>query len=115
MPGTKPPLLVLVHGGPTDQATAGWQPRVSYFVDRGWAVLRPGPSWIDRASAAPYWEALNGHWGEHDVNDTADGIRAAGKRGWCDPDRVAIMGGSAGGLTTLLAVRAPRLTRRAPG
>ena len=26
-PDTAPPLLVLVHGGPTDQATAGWQPR----------------------------------------------------------------------------------------
>jgi dipeptidyl aminopeptidase/acylaminoacyl peptidase len=99
--GTKPPLLVLVHGGPTDQATAGWQPRVSYFVERGWAVLRPdhrGSTGFGR----PYWESLTGHWGEYDVIDTAEGIRTAAKRGWCDPDRVAVMGGSAGGLTTLL-------------
>ena len=99
--GAKPPLLVLVHGGPTDQATVGWQPRVSYFVERGWAVLRPdhrGSTGFGRS----YWESLEGHWGEYDVIDTADGIRAAGKRGWCDPDRVAVMGGSAGGLTTLL-------------
>jgi dipeptidyl aminopeptidase/acylaminoacyl peptidase len=100
-PGTRPPLFVLVHGGPTDQATVGWQPRVNYFVERGWAVLRPdhrGSTGYGRA----YWEALDGRWGDLDVIDTAAGIEAAGKRGWCDPDRVAVMGGSAGGLTTLL-------------
>ena len=94
-------MLVLVHGGPSDQATAGWQPRVAYFVDRGWAVLRPdhrGSTGFGRE----YVQALRERWGELDVVDTAAGIRAAGERGWCDPDRVAIMGGSAGGLTTLL-------------
>ena len=39
------------------------------------------------------------------------GIRAAAKRGWCDPDRVAIMGGSAGGLTDVARVRAARRAR----
>ncbi len=100
-PGTLPPLLVLVHGGPTDQATAGWQPRVAYFVDRGWAVLRPdhrGSTGFGRE----YAQALRERWGELDVVDTADGIRSAGESGWCDPDRVAVMGGSAGGLTTFL-------------
>ena len=100
-PDTAPPMLVLVHGGPSDQATVGWQPRVAYFVDRGWAVLRPdhrGSTGFGRE----YVQALRGRWGELDVVDTASGIRAAAKRGWCDPERVAIMGGSAGGLTTLL-------------
>ena len=100
-PDSLPPMLVLVHGGPTDQATVGWQPRVGYFVDRGWAVLRPdhrGSTGYGRE----YAQALRGRWGELDVADTVSGIRAAGKQGWCDPDRVAVMGGSAGGLTTLL-------------
>jgi dipeptidyl aminopeptidase/acylaminoacyl peptidase len=100
-PGAAPPMLVLVHGGPSDQATAGWQPRVAYYVDRGWAVLRPdhrGSTGYGRE----YVQALRERWGELDVVDTASGIRAAAEQGWCDPDRVAIMGGSAGGLTTLL-------------
>jgi dipeptidyl aminopeptidase/acylaminoacyl peptidase len=110
-PEARPPLLVLVHGGPTDQATAGWQPRVNYFVERGWAVLRPdhhGSTGHGRA----YREALDGGWGELDVIDTAAGIEAATKRGWCEPGRVAIMGGSAGGFTTLLVcARFGRLVR----
>jgi dipeptidyl aminopeptidase/acylaminoacyl peptidase len=98
---TAPPMLVLVHGGPSDQATVEWQARVAYYVDRGWAVLRPdhrGSTGFGRE----YVQSLRERWGELDVADTAAGIRAAGKRGWCDSDRIAIMGGSAGGLTTLL-------------
>jgi dipeptidyl aminopeptidase/acylaminoacyl peptidase len=70
-------------------------------VDRGWAVLRPdhrGSTGFGRE----YVQALRGRWGDLDVVDTVSGIQAAAERGWCDPDRVAIMGGSAGGLTTLL-------------
>jgi dipeptidyl aminopeptidase/acylaminoacyl peptidase len=100
-PGHKPPLLVLVHGGPTGQATASWNPRADYFRDRGWVVLTPnyrGSSGYGRS----YAQALAGRWGDLDVADTADGIRHAARKGWCDPERVAIMGGSAGGFTVLL-------------
>ena len=45
-----------------------------------------------------------------DVADTVAGIRAAGERGWADPSRVAVMGGSAGGFTALLV--AARRRRR---
>lgn len=103
-PGRSPPLLVVIHGGPTGQAAAAWAPRVQFWLDRGWAVLAPnyrGSTGYGRA----YAQALAGRWGELDVADTAAGIRHAGREGWADPSRVAVIGGSAGGLTVyLLAV-----------
>jgi dipeptidyl aminopeptidase/acylaminoacyl peptidase len=95
------PLLVLVHGGPTHQAEADWSAPVQAFVQRGWNVLQPdyrGSTGHGRA----YAQALAGHWGDRDVADVAAGIRHADKEGWADGSRVAIMGGSAGGMTALL-------------
>jgi dipeptidyl aminopeptidase/acylaminoacyl peptidase len=40
------------------------------------------------------------------VSDTAAGVRAAVERGWCDPRRIAAIGGSAGGFTTMLLLAA---------
>jgi len=97
-----PPLLVSVHGGPTGQALADWNPRVQFFVQRGWAVLQPNY----RGSTGygiEYRRALEGRWGARDVGDVVSGIKHAIKEGWCDPGRVVLMGGSAGGLTVLNA------------
>jgi len=99
-PGAPPPMLVWVHGGPTGQWQVTFNPRIAYFVDRGWAVLVPdhrGSTGFGRA----YTQAMRGRWGELDTADVAAGIRHAGAQGWCDPRRVAIMGGSAGGFTVL--------------
>jgi dipeptidyl aminopeptidase/acylaminoacyl peptidase len=93
-------MLVNVHGGPTSQALADWNPRVQYLVQRGWIVLQPNY----RGSTGygmTYRRALEGRWGERDAADVAAGIKHAVKEGWCDPRRVVLMGGSAGGLTIL--------------
>ncbi len=96
-----PPLLVYVHGGPTGSSAATWNPRHQFWLSRGWAVLAPnyrGSTGYGR----DYTQALTANWGVHDVADVAAGIRHAGQQGWCDPERVAVDGGSAGGFTLLL-------------
>jgi len=106
-----PPLLVLLHGGPTDQARAEWSPKTQYWVSRGWAVLAPNPRGSTGYGRA-YAQALCGEWGDLDVADVLAGIRHAAGQGWGDAGRVALVGGSAGGFLALLAAsRAPALVR----
>jgi dipeptidyl aminopeptidase/acylaminoacyl peptidase len=114
-PGDRPdgprPLLVHLHGGPTDQTRVDWDVRFQYWVGRGWAVLAPNP----RGSAGygrAYTESLSGHWGVLDVDDVASGIGFVVANGWADARRVALVGGSAGAFTALhLARTAPDVAR----
>jgi dipeptidyl aminopeptidase/acylaminoacyl peptidase len=112
-PPSTPPLLVDVHGGPTGESVVDWIPRVRFFVSRGWAVLTPnyrGSTGYGRV----YERALDAAWGSLDVADTVAGIRAAGRHGWADASRAAVMGGSAGGFTALLvAAQSPPVVRAA--
>jgi len=51
-----------------------------------------------------YRNRLWGTWGVVDVRDCVDAVRVVVERGLADPSRIAIMGGSAGGYTTLQAL-----------
>jgi dipeptidyl aminopeptidase/acylaminoacyl peptidase len=96
----KPPLVVLIHGGPTAQFRAGWNPQAQFFATRGYAVLAVnyrGSTGYGR----PYMLKLRGNWGVCDVEDAVSGAQFLAHAGRTDPDRTVIMGGSAGGFTVL--------------
>jgi dipeptidyl aminopeptidase/acylaminoacyl peptidase len=99
----KPPLLVISHGGPTDQATDVLDARIQFWTSRGFAVLDVnygGSSGFGRG----YRDRLNGNWGIVDVADCINGARHLVSAGKGDPKRLIIRGGSAGGYTTLAAL-----------
>jgi dipeptidyl aminopeptidase/acylaminoacyl peptidase len=101
--GSTPPLVVLVHGGPTAGAAASWNASVQYFTTRGFAVLDVnyrGSTGFGRA----YRERLRGEWGVLDVDDCVSGARYLAEQGKVDPQRLFIRGGSAGGYTVLQAL-----------
>ena len=101
--GEKPLLLVLSHGGPTGATAPLYLERVQYWTSRGIAVLHVnygGSTGYGRT----YRQRLNGQWGVVDVDDCVNGARYLVERGDVDGDRLLIMGGSAGGYTTLCAL-----------
>jgi len=103
VPGTKPPLLVISHGGPTGVSHPALGPKLQYWTQRGFAVVDVnygGSSGYGRA----YRERLDGSWGVVDVDDVVNAARFLVARGDVDPARLAIRGGSAGGFTTLAAL-----------
>jgi dipeptidyl aminopeptidase/acylaminoacyl peptidase len=98
-----PPLVVHVHGGPTDHETNALDLEFQFFTSRGIAVADVnygGSTGYGRA----YRQRLNGRWGEVDLGDAVGAVHALTASGRVDPSRVAITGGSAGGYTTLLAL-----------
>ncbi|MEX2080615.1 MAG: S9 family peptidase [Dehalococcoidia bacterium] len=96
----KPPLIVLVHGGPTSQSVAGWNAQAQFFATRGYAVLVPnyrGSTGYGRE----YMLKLRERWGIYDVQDSRFGAKSLVERGMVDGTKLVIMGGSAGGFTVL--------------
>lgn len=98
--GTKPPLVVKVHGGPTAATRAAMRLDIQYYTSRGVAVFD-----VNYAGSTGYGrkyrQSLNGQWGLADVEDCCAGARHLAAAGRVDGDRMVITGGSAGGFTTL--------------
>ncbi|MGY1841132.1 MULTISPECIES: prolyl oligopeptidase family serine peptidase [unclassified Modestobacter] len=101
--GELPPLLVLVHGGPTAAASPVLSLAVQYWTSRGFTVAD-----VDYRGSTGYGrryrEALQGRWGVADLDDVVACARWLAGNGRADPARMAIRGGSAGGYTTLAAL-----------
>ena len=102
-PGELPPLVVLSHGGPTSAANPAFSLGVQYWTTRGFAVLD-----VDYGGSTGYGRSyrklLDGAWGVVDVEDCCAGAEWLAANGRCDPARMVIRGGSAGGFTTLAAL-----------
>ena len=101
--GELPPLLVVIHGGPTSAARAMLQLSTQYWTSRGFAVVDVnygGSTGYGR----PYRNLLRLQWGVVDVDDCEAAARWLGEQGRVDPARLCIRGGSAGGYTTLAAL-----------
>ena len=89
-----------MHGGPTSSAWSALSVNRAFFTSRGIAVVDVNYRGSDGYGRA-YRDALNGGWGVVDVDDSTAAARFLAGRGDVDESRMAIMGGSAGGFSTL--------------
>jgi len=103
-PGLEPknlPMVLNVHGGPWSRETWGFDPEAQWLANRGYAVLQ-----VNFRSSTGFGKAFvnagNGEWGTGKMqDDLTDAVKWAISKGYADPKRVAIYGGSYGGYATL--------------
>lgn len=100
--GSKVPLVVSAHGGPTSAHTNGFKAGTSpgqTWAGQGWAVLYPNP----RGSTGYGEKWMRGNipdWGGGDYRDIMTGVDELIKRGVVDSTRMAFEGWSYGGYMT---------------
>jgi dipeptidyl aminopeptidase/acylaminoacyl peptidase len=101
--GDLPPVIVMVHGGPTGAVSNALDLETQYWTSRGLSclVVNYGGS---TGFGREYRQRLNQQWGVVDVDDCVNAARYLVERGLADGNRVAITGGSAGGYTVLRAL-----------
>lgn len=98
--GSKLPLVVVPHNGPTARDTEGFNYLVQFLATRGYVVLQPQY----RGSAGfgdAFEDAGKGEWGGKMQTDLLDGVAALASAGDVDPGRVCIVGRGFGGYLAL--------------
>jgi dipeptidyl aminopeptidase/acylaminoacyl peptidase len=99
-PGTRYPLVVQLHGGPEASDRFGWGSIFFYYqpawAARGYAILRPNYRGSSGYGNAFYREPVGGYF-KNSHHDVLAGVDRAIAMGVADPNRLAVMGWSAGG------------------
>jgi dipeptidyl aminopeptidase/acylaminoacyl peptidase len=117
--GRKPenlPMIVNPHGGPIgprDDWGFNWETQM--FASRGYLVLQ-----LNYRGSGGYGQGFqdmgHGEWGGKMQDDLTDVTRWAVQKGYADPERICIYGGSYGGYAALMGVaKEPDLYRCAVG
>src|ERR687892_2588183 len=92
------PMILNVHGGPWARDGWGYDPEAQWFANRGYACLQ-----VNFRGSTGYGKkflnAGNKEWGGRMHDDLADAVGWAVEQGVADPERVAIYGGSYGGVS----------------
>jgi len=100
--GTRAPVIIYPHGGPTGQAFRSFVPFKQVLVAAGFALFD-----VDFRGSTGYGRAFrlanHDEWGHADVHDLIDAARWAAEQPWSD-GRLAIYGGSYGGYMVLSAL-----------
>ncbi|KDQ26376.1 hypothetical protein PLEOSDRAFT_1043609 [Pleurotus ostreatus PC15] len=100
LPGERPPVVVLIHGGPFYMEPSALDWSKQFFTSRGWAYLDVnygGSTGFGRA----YRESLHGKWGILDIQDAYHSVLQLDEMGLLDKSRAVVHGGSAGGYSVL--------------
>jgi dipeptidyl aminopeptidase/acylaminoacyl peptidase len=107
------PAVLNVHGGPWARDSWGLNPEAQWLANRGYVCIQ-----VNYRGSTGYGKdfvnAGDKQWGARMHDDLLDAIAWVVERGWVDPDRIAIYGGSYGGYAALVgATFTPEVFRAA--
>ena len=112
-PGTRYPLVLLIHGGPTASSTEEFYSRAQLLAAQGWLVFQPNYRGSDNRGNA-FQRAIAVSAAEGPGQDIMAGVATLMRRGIVDTARMAVSGWSYGGyMTAWLLGRYPTKWRAA--
>ena len=99
--GSDLPAVLNVHGGPWARDIWGFDPEAQWLANRGYLCVQ-----VNFRGSTGYGKAfLNAgdrEWGARMHDDLVDAVEHVVAKGWADPARIAIYGGSYGGYAALV-------------
>lgn len=97
--GRKYPLVLLIHGGPTEASLTSFDELAQLMAARGWFVLRPNYRGSDNLGNA-YQHAIYNDATSGPGRDILAGVAAAQRTGSIDRKSICVSGWSYGGMMT---------------
>jgi dipeptidyl aminopeptidase/acylaminoacyl peptidase len=97
--GSKAPMILFIHGGPTAQDEHGFDLERQMFAAHGYAVLNVNYRGSTGRGQA-YSAAINADWGDKEVIDLMAATDAAVATGKIDETKMGVGGWSYGGILT---------------
>ena len=97
--GKKSPLILDIHGGPHSAYGYVFDHEFQWMAAKGYVVLYPNP----RGSTSygqEFGNIIQYHYPGDDFKDLMAGVDELIARGWVDPEKLGVTGGSGGGVLT---------------
>ena len=97
--GKKYPMIINIHGGPHAAYGYTFDHEIQWMAAKGYVVLYPNP----RGSTTygqDFGNIIQYHYPGDDYKDLMAGVDDLIARGWVDPEKLGVTGGSGGGLLT---------------
>ncbi len=97
--GKKYPAILNIHGGPHGEYGYTFFHEMQWMAAKGYVVLYPNP----RGSTGygqEFGNIIQYRYPGDDYKDLMAGVDEIVRRGWADPERLGVTGGSGGGLLT---------------